>query len=238
MVGRRKPIRAPFPDISNHIVQPELIGCECGNGRGGDIAVRRGVRPRKPALPDVAHMLIIRGQSTAPRIPVIGPCTRGVFPLCLGRQGTARPTAIGQRIKPGDMHNRMILALRQIGPLTFRRVPTSIRCRIPPRGVCRYICLVAPLRRGQEHVKNMAPALSLCRGAISRFLDKQSEITVRRRVSGNRIPRQLDSPDGSFAIFGVSFTLRCAHPELAARKLDKLAKDLTTWRAGPQSRRR
>src|SRR5262245_22462683 len=62
------PVRGPFPDIADHVVEPIAVRWKRSDRRGACIAVPRHALPRKLPLPGVGHMAIAWQELVSPGI--------------------------------------------------------------------------------------------------------------------------------------------------------------------------
>src|SRR5690606_1384486 len=85
----------------------------------------------------------------------VGP--RGELPLRFGRQRTAQPARVGERIRIGDLHHRLIVATVNIAARPFRMTPIGALHIPPPADRSTHGRRVAALRR----LKNRRPVFSL-----------------------------------------------------------------------------
>src|SRR5688572_33415899 len=62
------PVRRPFPDVADHVVETVAVRVVRTDGRRALIAVARHVAPRKFTLPGVRHVPIVREKLVTPRV--------------------------------------------------------------------------------------------------------------------------------------------------------------------------
>src|SRR5206468_5191003 len=85
LVLLRVPVRGPFPDIADHVVNAVAVRRECRDRRGTLIAIIVPVLPRKLALPGIGLVLAVGREFAAPGIfGAIEPASRSELPFCFG----------------------------------------------------------------------------------------------------------------------------------------------------------
>src|SRR5580704_19416298 len=110
LVFCRPPIRCPFPDVADHVVEAVAIRRERHDGRRAPAAVRREIQMREDSLPGIGHRLAARHEFVAPgEFRVIAPAARGKFPFGFGRQFLAGPSRVSLGVAVGDVYDRMIV---------------------------------------------------------------------------------------------------------------------------------
>src|SRR5215510_13223916 len=122
-VTRPIPIARPLPDVADHVVEPVAVGFEAADRRSPGVAVLVGVVDGEDALPGIGDRLAFGIEGTRPIILAVATAARGELPLRLGRELTAAPARISQRILVGDMHDRMIVLARDRTARACRRTP-------------------------------------------------------------------------------------------------------------------
>src|SRR5436309_3139894 len=91
LVLLRIPVRGPFPDVADHVVDAVAVGRKRLDRRGARKAVAVQVLLREIALPGVGAMIAIGRELVAPGIfGAAEPSPRRKFPLRFGRQVLAR----------------------------------------------------------------------------------------------------------------------------------------------------
>src|SRR5262249_5423305 len=133
-VTRPIPIARPLPDIADHVVEAVAVRLEAADRRGPGLAVLVRVVAREDALPAVGDRLALGIEGTRPVVLAVATAARGEFPLRLGREFTAAPARIGERILVGDMHDGMIVLARNgaagtgwLTPIGARHVLEALR---------------------------------------------------------------------------------------------------------------
>lgn len=103
------PVGAPFPDVTDHVVEAEVVGGEGGGRCGGKVAVFAGVVVGEVSLPDVAAVLAVGVEFITPWIESrweSSPCS--VFPLGFSWELFACPGCVGMCVVPGDVSDRVV----------------------------------------------------------------------------------------------------------------------------------
>src|SRR5690606_14699928 len=119
---------APLPDVADRLPQPIAVRSEGAHGSRADPAVRGGIVSGEGSLPDVC--------APSPVAPVDGvvapgvgrrlePATRRALPRGFSGQTASGPLAVGERVGPADVHDRVLLESAE------RRGPTA---GMPPVG--------------------------------------------------------------------------------------------------------
>src|SRR5215212_6917860 len=99
LVLRRIPVRRPFPDVADHVVDAVAVRRERRHRRSALEAVLTEVLVREFALPDVGHVTAAGREFVAPgKFGTVKPAARRVFPLCLRRQVLVGPLRVGERV--------------------------------------------------------------------------------------------------------------------------------------------
>src|SRR5262245_63555701 len=106
---RHIPVRGPFPDIADHVVEAVGIGWKATDRRRPLIAVLVAVIDREHALPAIGDRLAVHIERLAPLLADFTAAARGILPLRFGRKLVAAPLGIGSRVLVGDMHRRVIV---------------------------------------------------------------------------------------------------------------------------------
>ena len=207
--ARAVPVRAPLPDVARGVVEAEAVGREGARGRGSEVAVVRRVARREVALPDVAAVLAARLQLVAPGVATPLEAAAGrVLPLRLGREARAGPRAVGRRVLPGDVDDRVVHARLDVRGGALRVTPVGAEDLPPPgrrgerarrRGVLR-----------QELLEDERPAVALGVRAIARGGDELGELLVRDGGGVDGEGAQGDGADGALAVLGEALgVVRC-----------------------------
>src|SRR5262245_56261939 len=107
---RLVPIRRPFPDVANHVVNAVAVRREHANWRSAFVAVLRRALPRKYPLPGVGHVAIAGKELVAPGVGgAIESSTGRELPLGFRRQRLAFPSREGFGIAKRDVDDRVIV---------------------------------------------------------------------------------------------------------------------------------
>src|SRR5262245_35414811 len=109
LVPRTEPVRGPFPDVANHVVEAVVV-LRKGADRGRAlIAVLRQVLPGKLTLPGIGHHLAAWMQLVPPgKFGILLAVTCREFPCRFRRQILARPLCVSDGSLIGHVHHRMI----------------------------------------------------------------------------------------------------------------------------------
>src|SRR5437016_4618336 len=87
------------------------------------------------ALERVRHRLAVGTEGVAPDIRLLREATAGgILPLRLGGKPLPRPTGVGQRVLPADLHDGMVLATGNAAAGTLWMAPTRAGDVAPPAG--------------------------------------------------------------------------------------------------------
>src|ERR1700733_15063578 len=162
----RIPVRRPFPDIADHVVQAVAVRRECGDWGCALETVFAKILARKFALPSIGHMLAARRELIAPgKLSAVQSAARGKFPFSFGRQFLAGPRGVGFSVPISDVNDGMIIepadrAARPVG--TF---PVGTEFEIPPlrpvTQIYRVLRRREDKRAGLEHMRKRA-GIILC----------------------------------------------------------------------------
>jgi hypothetical protein len=83
----RPPIRAPLPDIPDHVVEAVAVWRECRYWRGARVAIAAEIFVRKGALPCIRHLLAARREFVTPsEFGAVEAAACGKFPFRFSRQ--------------------------------------------------------------------------------------------------------------------------------------------------------
>src|ERR1700732_1222234 len=127
------PIRGPFPDIADHVVDTVAVRREGHHRRGPIESVLAFIFVREISLPGIGAMLPARSENLAPgELGALQAATRGEFPLRLGRQFFAGPLGISERIGERDVHRRMTIEPTDIALRSVRMAPVGALHEPPP----------------------------------------------------------------------------------------------------------
>ena len=100
LVLLRIPIRRPFPDIADHVVQAVAVRRERRDRRSALEAVLAKILARKFTLPGIGHMLAVGRELVAPAIlGAVEAAACGEFPFGFGGQLLAGPFGVSQRVR-------------------------------------------------------------------------------------------------------------------------------------------
>jgi hypothetical protein len=128
------PVGGPLPDIADHLVQTVAVRRVSADGGGTAVPVVQRVLGGEGALPDVAEVLAVGGELVAPGIAgLVEPAAGGALPLSLGRQASAGPGAERYRVRPRDVHDRVVLPPGEVRLRALRPVPVGAVHATPPR---------------------------------------------------------------------------------------------------------
>src|SRR5215831_18946680 len=129
---RSIPIARPLPDIADHVVEAVTVRLEAADWRGPYVAVLVRVVDGEDALPGVGDRLALRIERARPVVLTVATAACGEFPLRLGRERTPAPARIGKRILVGDMHDGMIVLVRNRTAGTGWLTPIGAGDVLPP----------------------------------------------------------------------------------------------------------
>src|SRR4051812_17162790 len=127
------PVAGPFPDVPDHIEQPEAVRWVMCDGRCPLEAVSAAIVPRELALPDVGLVPAFRFEFIAPgEFAIRTAAPSRIFPLRFGRQALSGPAGICTRIVICDVHDRMVHDLGNAALGTVRMSPVGAELEVPP----------------------------------------------------------------------------------------------------------
>ena len=108
---RSIPVRAPFPNVPRHVVQPEPV-------RGKHPRLSEILHPSRAVLERVTAVRPPRRRIVAPRVfRPIEAAPRRIFPLRFGGKPRPRPPCERRGIVPGNEHHRPIGIFELLRPL-------------------------------------------------------------------------------------------------------------------------
>src|SRR6185503_3876514 len=127
------PVRRPFPDVADHVVEAVAVGIVGTDRRRALVAVARGIAPREFTLPRVGHVPIVGKEFVAPCVVhTIKSATRGKFPLGFGWQRFPFPLRKRLGIRERDVHDGMVVSRVDRTAGSLRMTPLRATHELPP----------------------------------------------------------------------------------------------------------
>src|SRR5262245_34318235 len=127
------PVRRPFPDVADHVVEAVAIGIVGTDRRRTFVAVGRRIAPREFTLPRVGHVPIVGEELVAPCVvDTVESTTRGKFPLGFCWQLFTVPLRKRFSVRERDVHDRMVLSAVDRGAGSLGMTPLRVAHELPP----------------------------------------------------------------------------------------------------------
>src|SRR6266550_673034 len=220
------PVRRPFPDIADHVVDAVTIRRKRRHWRGALKAIRVQILPRELTLPGVSQVRAAGREFIAPgEFGTVEAAASGEFPLCFGRQILTGPFCVSKRIGKGHVHDGMVVMHIDVALRPIRMAPIGAFHELPPLAPVAQVGHALLRREHQralvDHMRQRAWVIlrigrNLGKGFVTGRPDERLELPVRdrRAVDPEAVHRYLVDR----SLFRVMVVR--AHPESAAGNPD------------------